>query len=64
MECEVAGSTPPPNPINPNPSPNPNPNPNPNYLVIEHPITRCVLCVNALWVGLWKYVPPNPNSQF
>ena len=22
------------------------------YLVIEHPIIRCVLCVNALWVGL------------
>ena len=26
------------------------------YLVIEHPIIRCVLRVNALWVGLWKYV--------
>ena len=33
------------------------------YLVIEHPIIRCVLCVNALWVGLWKYVPPNPNPK-
>ena len=22
------------------------------YLVIEHPIIRCVLCVNALWVSL------------
>ena len=27
------------------------------YLVIEHPIIRCVLRVNALWVGLWKYIP-------
>ena len=27
------------------------------YPVIEHPIIRCVFCVNAvLWVGLWKYV--------
>ena len=24
------------------------------YLVIEHPIIRYVLCINALWVGLWK----------
>ena len=28
------------------------------YLVIDHPIIRGVLCVNALWVGLWKYAPP------
>ena len=27
------------------------------HLVIEHPIIRCVLCFNALWVGLWKYTP-------
>ena len=24
------------------------------YLVFEDPIICCVLCVNALWVGLWK----------
>ena len=37
--------------------------PNP-YLVIEHPIIRYALCVDALWVGLWKYVPPpNPNPN-
>ena len=35
---------------------------NPN-LVIEHPIIRCVLCVNALWVGLWKYAPLNPKAE-
>ena len=28
------------------------------YLVIQYPIVCCVLRVNALWVGLWKYVPP------
>ena len=28
------------------------------YLVIEHPIIRCVMCVDALWIGLWKYVLP------
>ena len=28
------------------------------YLLIEHPIIRCVLCVNALRVGLWKYIAP------
>ena len=27
------------------------------YLLIEHPINRCVLRVNALLVGLWKYFP-------
>ena len=27
------------------------------YLVIEHPIIRRVLRANALWVGMWKYVP-------
>ena len=21
------------------------------------PIIHCVLCINALWVSLWKYVP-------
>ena len=31
------------------------------YLAIEHPNIRFVLCVNALWVGLWKYVAPNPT---
>ena len=31
------------------------------YSVIEHQIIRCVLCVNALWVGLWKYVPLTPD---
>ena len=25
-------------------------------LVIEHPIIRCVLCVDTVWVGLWKHV--------
>ena len=33
------------------------------HLVIEHSIIRCVLCANALWIGLWKYVPPNPNPN-
>ena len=28
------------------------------YLFVEHPIIRCVLCVNTPWVGLWKCVPP------
>ena len=28
------------------------------YLVIEHLIIRCVLCVDALRVGLWEHVPP------
>ena len=28
------------------------------YLVLEHPISfRCVLCANALCLGLWKYAP-------
>ena len=27
------------------------------YLVIEHPVIRCVLRVTVLWVDLWKYVP-------
>ena len=31
------------------------------YVVLEHPIIRCVLCVNVLWVVLWKYTPPNLN---
>ena len=26
------------------------------HLVIEHPSIRCVLCVNAPWVSLWKYI--------
>ena len=30
------------------------------YLVIEHPNIRCVLCVNALLISLWKYVPLLP----
>ena len=39
------------------------------YLVVEHPNIRCGLCVNALWVGLWKCVSPyswvcaNPNPN-
>ena len=31
------------------------------FLDIEHPIIRCVLCVDApwaLWIGLWKYIAP------
>ena len=32
-------------------------------LVIEHPITRCVLSVNTLQVSLWKCFPPNPNPN-
>ena len=31
------------------------------HLIVEHQILRCVMCVNALWVGLWKYIPPNPR---
>ena len=31
------------------------------YLVIEHPNILCVLCVNVLWVGVWKYAPPDPT---
>ena len=30
------------------------------YLVLEHPISRCVSFVNALWVGLWKHPNPPP----
>ena len=33
------------------------------YLVIGHLIIRCEWCVNALWVGLWKYIPRNPNPR-
>ena len=35
-----------------------------SYLVIEHPIIRCVLFVDALWVGLWKYTPPDPTYRY
>ena len=30
------------------------------YPVIEDPTIRCVLCVDALCVGMWKYAPPQP----
>ena len=32
------------------------------YLVLEPPIIRCVLCANALWVGLCEHTP-NPNPK-
>ena len=32
-----------------------------SYLGIENPIIRCVLCDNALWVGVWKYESPTSN---
>ena len=33
------------------------------YLVIEHPILGCRLCVDALYVTLWNYFPYNPNPN-
>ena len=41
-------------------NPNPNPNPNSNDVICVHS-----LCVDALWISLWKYIPPNthPNTH-